>query len=282
MKVGFIGAGKAGFSLGKYLRMHGTDVSGYYSKHDVSAKQAAEFTNTRAFDSLEQIARHSDFLWITTPDDQIAPVWEELRKLPLAKKCMGHCSGSLSSLVFAGRQEFDAYGVSIHPLAAFCEKEHSYGALADAVFTIEGDQQVLPGLKAWLGEMGNRVQGIETEKKSLYHCAAVTVSNHVTALFESGLAMLAACGFERGQAVQALLPLLHSNCENLTVQGLPNALTGPVERGDSGTILAHLAQLPEPDAALYKNLSKRLLPIAKEKHPDRDYTALQTMMEGWK
>lgn len=282
MKVGFIGAGKAGFSLGKYLRGHGAEVSGYYSKHDVSAKQAAEFTHTRAFDSLEQIAQASDFLWLTTPDDQIALVWEDLRKLPLAKKCICHCSGSLSSEVFDGRRELAVSGCSIHPLATFCDKEHSYQALADAVFTVEGDGVALSGVTAWLREMGNRVQMIGTENKSLYHCAAVMVSNHVAALFETGLQMLQTCGFDRAQAAQALGPLLCSSCDNLMQKGLPDALSGPVERGDVSTVQAHIAQLSEPDAALYRQLSARLLPIAQAKHPQRDYTALQTMMEGWK
>lgn len=282
MKVGFIGAGKAGHSLGKYLTMHGTEVSGYYSKRNVSAKQAAKFTNTRAFDSLEQTVQHSDFLWLTTPDDQIASVWEDLRKLPLAKKCIGHCSGSMTSEVFAGRRGMGVYGCSIHPLAAFCDREDSYGALADAVFTVEGDGEIVPDIRRWLEGMGNEVQVIGTEKKSQYHCAAVTVSNLVAALFQTGIDLLLDCGFARGQAVKALSPLFRGNCENLVAKGLPEALTGPVERGDTQTIAAHLEGLSERDAALYRNLSARLLTIAKAKHPEQDYTNLQKMMEGWK
>ena len=41
MKVGFIGAGKVGFSLGKYFKTHGVSVVGYYSKTPESAKSAA-------------------------------------------------------------------------------------------------------------------------------------------------------------------------------------------------------------------------------------------------
>ena len=103
MKVGFIGAGKVGCSLGKYLVTHGVNVVGYLSKRHSSAEQVAHFTGTRAFDSLEQVVQASDILFITTPDHEISLVWEELRKLPLAKKCICHCSGSLSSAVFHGR-----------------------------------------------------------------------------------------------------------------------------------------------------------------------------------
>lgn len=64
MKVGFIGAGKVGFSLGKYLKSHGVDVVGYYSKTPESAKSAADFTETKVYVTIVDIVRDSDtLLW---------------------------------------------------------------------------------------------------------------------------------------------------------------------------------------------------------------------------
>lgn len=282
MKVGFIGAGKVGCSLGKYLVTHGVDVVGYLSKHHSSAEQAAHFTGTRAFDSLEQVVQASDILFITTPDHAIPLVWEELRKLPLAKKCICHCSGSLSSAVFHSRRQCGAYGYSVHPLFAIWDKEHSYEALAHAVFTVEGDPEHLTDLQAWLERLGNSVPVISASKKSLYHCAAVTVSNHVLALVQTAMEMLQECGFDAQDAQQALFPLLENNVKTILEHGVEKALTGPVERGDADTVRSHLESLSGKDAALYQNLCARLLPIAQKKHPQRNYTKLQTMMEEWK
>ena len=56
MKVGFIGAGKAGFSLGKYFKEKGLSVSGYYSIPEKDAIEAARFTNTDFFSSAGEVA----------------------------------------------------------------------------------------------------------------------------------------------------------------------------------------------------------------------------------
>ena len=86
MKAGFIGAGKVGFSLGKYLAENGIQVTGYYSRSSKSARQAAEFTSTKHFTNLTDIVKESDTLFITVPDGAISEVWEHIRKLPIKNK----------------------------------------------------------------------------------------------------------------------------------------------------------------------------------------------------
>ena len=71
MRAGFIGAGKVGFTLGKYLAMHGIEISGYYSRTPASAKEAAEFTQSRYYTSIEEITKDSDTLFLTVPDGAI-------------------------------------------------------------------------------------------------------------------------------------------------------------------------------------------------------------------
>lgn len=100
MKAGFIGAGKVGFSLGKYLKERGTELTGYYSRSSRSAIEAAEFTDTKSYENLADIVNDSDTLFITVPDGAIGTVWEELRNLPIKDKNICHCSGSISSTVF--------------------------------------------------------------------------------------------------------------------------------------------------------------------------------------
>ena len=76
MRAGFIGAGKVGFSLGKYLKENGVEITGYFSKSPESAKSAADFTNTKLYKSIENILSDSDTLFITVPDGQISKVWD--------------------------------------------------------------------------------------------------------------------------------------------------------------------------------------------------------------
>lgn len=71
MKIGFFGAGKVGFTLGKYFRMHGVEVIGYYSHSIQSAKEAAEFTQSQTFIDIEELLAASDVLFFTLPDGVI-------------------------------------------------------------------------------------------------------------------------------------------------------------------------------------------------------------------
>ena len=83
MRAGFIGAGKVGFTLGKYLAMHGIEISGYYSRTPASAKEAAEFTQSRYYTSIEEITKDSDTLFLTVPDGAIGEIWDDMRNLPI-------------------------------------------------------------------------------------------------------------------------------------------------------------------------------------------------------
>ena len=105
MRAGFIGAGKVGFTLGKYLAMHGIEISGYYSRTPASAKEAAEFTQSRYYTSIEEITKDSDTLFLTVPDGAIGEIWDDMRNLPIKNKNICHCSGSIPSTVFFDAEE---------------------------------------------------------------------------------------------------------------------------------------------------------------------------------
>ena len=83
MKIGIIGAGRVGCSIGKYLRTKDIELAGYYDVDSAATKEAAEFTRTESFDSLKQLADQSQIIFITTPDSFIIPVWEQLKELSL-------------------------------------------------------------------------------------------------------------------------------------------------------------------------------------------------------
>lgn len=278
MKIGLIGSGKVGFSLGKYFVSNGLSVTGYYSKNPESAKQAAKFTNTTYYDTLERILEVSDTLFITTPDGVIKEIWDHIQKLSIENKIICHCSGSLSSTIFSQIDTRGSFGYSIHPLQAISNKEESYKSLSNCLFTIEGSPGRIRDMEALFLQLGNPVQIISAEKKALYHAAAVTVSNHMLALFKSGMGMLVSCGFSEKNAASALLPLMTGNLENLRAQGLPNALTGPVERGDEETIKKHLSVLTSKEKQLYLLLCSKLISIATVKNPSRDYSSLEKLI----
>lgn len=274
IRFGFIGAGKVGFSLGKYLKENNINISGYYSKTQYSSKEAANFTDTRQYKDLKSLINDSDAIFITTPDEQIEGVWNEIKKLPIREKLICHCSGSISSKIFSNINNHGAYGYSIHPLFAISDKYNSYKDLSQAFITIEGNENYINYFKDLFITLGNNVAIIDEKNKSLYHAAAVTVSNLVLGLINNGVNYLKQCGFTEEMAVKALFPLIEFNLKNIKEKGIIDSLTGPVERADLSTIIGHCEVLSGDNKILYKLLSKNILEIAKEKNINRDYKNL--------
>ena len=130
MQISFIGAGKVGVSLGKYFISKGRKVGGYYSLSPKSAAWAANFTNTKQYQSIEEIISSSDMIFFTVPDDKIGEVWEAAK--PYAHgKIIAHCSGIHSSNIFSDIDRTGSMAYSIHPLCAVSDRETSWQALGD-------------------------------------------------------------------------------------------------------------------------------------------------------
>ena len=279
MEIGFVGAGKMGFSLGKYFSQNQIRVTGYYSKTPEHALAAAKFTDTEAFESLEALCACSDTLFLTVPDGEIASVWGHIRMLPIHNKLICHCSGCLSSNVFSGIESTGAYGYSVHPLYAVSDRYTSFTELSKVWFTLEGSSVFLNTIHAMLKSLGNPVQIMDAEKKMLYHAAAVFASNLVLAPLEQAVQLMAQCGFEAVEARTALSKLILGNAKKFCQQGSVSALTGPVERGDSKTLLKHKSVLDEREWKLYTALTEKLLTIAAEKNKDRDYSTVELVLK---
>lgn len=275
MQIGFIGAGKVGVSLGKYLKEHGRNVAGYYSLTTESARWAAEFTNTTYYENLQQIISDCDILMFTVPDDKIAEVYHEAKNY-LSGKIIAHCSGLHSSKIFSDVGTVNCSAYSIHPLCAISSKEDSYKLLSDTLFTIEGDTTHISTIQQMFEEMGNRTCVISAENKGKYHAAASLASNHMTAVFYMAQKLFMECGFSEKEAREELYGLAKGNLENILSQGCIASLTGPIERGDLSTVEKHLECLPKDMRPAYIENGKQLVEIAEKKHPERDYSKFFT------
>ena len=97
MKIGFIGAGKVGFSLGKYFHEQGFALAGYYSRTFQSAAEAAAFTASDAYGNRSELVKASDVLFLTVPDGPIAAAYAAVCQQPIQGKIICHCSGALTA-----------------------------------------------------------------------------------------------------------------------------------------------------------------------------------------
>lgn len=279
LNIGFIGAGKVGFTLGKYFASRSINVVGYYSRNPDDAQAAASFTNSQFFSQLSSLLQACDTLFLTVPDTVIATLWQELKQYPIAGKNICHCSGALSSSVFDGLEQYGACGYSVHPVYAIHDRLHSVKSLPAVYFTVEGSQTNLIKITTLIESLGNSVRTMNAENKALYHAASVMVSNLVIGLTKIGSDIFQQCGFDREFSDKAWNALFLGNAENICSSGMVNALTGPLERGDAMTIRYHLEALGEQERSIYIGLSQVLLTVAKQKNPDRDYSFIEAELK---
>ena len=279
MRIGFIGAGKVGCSLGKYLKESAGDwqIVGYYSRSTSSAKDAAVFTDSRVIDQVELLAQMADAIFITTPDSAIGEIWEMLCacNIPLEDKIIVHCSGLLASTVFTGAAERGVTVASLHPFYAVSDRYHSYETLSEAYFTLEGSGERMEEFRELLTASGLMIRQIDAAAKTAYHAAASVGSNLMVGLTELAINLLLRCGFDREQARMALRPLMQGNLDAIMEKDTVEALTGPAERADVATVETHLQTLSGDDCEIYRLLTGKLVALAKQKNPERDYEQLE-------
>ena len=282
MRIGFIGAGKVGCTLGKYFRENGIPVSGYYNRTSEHAKEAAEFTDTLYYEDVNDLINESDMIFITVSDNSIPMVYGSLDKKILAGKIIAHSSGALSSSVFTDSEIYGFYGFSIHPIYAINDKFSSYKNFQNAFITIEGNSSKISSVEELFRNMGLKTAVISAENKVRYHAAAVFASNMVCGLMGEAENLLQSCGFSKEMAGEALKGLFADNAGGIAKNGPMAQLTGPVERNDTDTVRKHLASLSDDERFIYCGASEAVLRLAEKKHPDIDYTEMAKLLKGGK
>lgn len=280
MNIGFIGAGRVGCTIGRYLADAGISIEGYYSRSKESADVAATFTNTRSFESIEELVISCDTIFLTTSDSAIENVWNCIDRYDLKDKVISHFSGSLSSDIFSGIEKTGAYGCSIHPMYAFSDKFTSYRQFNTACLTMEGHSEAINKMKSLFGDkLGHRIYTLDPKDKIKYHAAAAFASNYVDAVMQIAVDLMGQCGFSEEDTFTLLGPLVKNNVNSIVDNGTVASLTGPAERNDVGTVKKHLQAIEGTDAEeVYRVLGRTLLSIAEKKNPDTDYTAMKKII----
>ncbi|WP_202709217.1 DUF2520 domain-containing protein [Sporosalibacterium faouarense] len=268
MKIGFIGAGKVGTAFGIYLNNQGFAIHGYHSRTIESAQRAADLTDSIAENTIDKLVKNSDIIFITTNDDEIASICNFLVEENLLSKgqILVHMSGASSSKIFHRAKEKGCSVYSLHPLQSFADIEKAVKDLKNTVFSLEGDEDKIDILENMLKSMGNSYFKIESDEKPIYHAAACVVSNYLVSLMDYGLSLFESIGINKTDGFKALHPLIEGSIKNIYELGTEQALTGPIVRGDTETILKHLKAIQNKKAdslKLYQTLGLETLNLAK-------------------
>lgn len=265
--IGFIGAGTTGTALAVRLAQHGYRVIAVSSRSLTSAeKLAGRISGCKVYNGAQKIADIAQLVFITTPDDTISKVAAEVQWHN--GQSVVHCSGAHSINILEPVKQRGANTGCFHPLQTFASVDQAIKNIPGSTFAVEAEEPLLTILK----EMATTLEGdwvvLKAGDKVLYHAAAVFACNYLVTLVKLATDLWQTFGVSPAQATKALMPLLRGTLSNIENVGLPNCLTGPIARGDLGTISRHLESLEgqaPPLLNIYKELGRQTIPISLAK-----------------
>jgi predicted short-subunit dehydrogenase-like oxidoreductase (DUF2520 family) len=267
LKIGFIGAGTVGTALAILLNSKGYRFVGASRRSRSSSRSLSKVvSNLHLLDTNQEVADAAELVFITTPDDAIVEVARQVKWH--RGQSVVHCSGADSTDVLEPARKAGAMVGGFHPLQTFAGVEQAVENIPGSTFAIEAEEPLLTALKDIAVTLGGQWIELKSGDKVAYHAAAVFACNYMVTLVKLAADLWQTFSIPPDQATRALLPLMRGTLHNIETIGIPQCLTGPIARGDTGTIKKHLEALSQKAPALlstYQELGRQTVPIALAK-----------------
>lgn len=259
--VGVVGAGRVGAVLGNALRSAGHPVVGVSAISAASRERAESLLPGVPVLDVPEVVRRAELVLLAVPDDALADLVAGLAEVGAwqAGQIVVHTSGRFGTDVLAPARPAGVIPLAIHPAMTFTGTSLDLVRLVGATFAVTGPAPVLPIGQALVVEIGGEPVVLAEEARPLYHAALAHGANHLVVLVAQAAEALAAAGIDDPGRV--LGPLLGAALDGaVRAEGGPDAsgsrgpgaisaLTGPVRRGDAGTVRQHGAALAALGAA---------------------------------
>jgi predicted short-subunit dehydrogenase-like oxidoreductase (DUF2520 family) len=204
---------------------------------------------------------------LSVPDDTVAAVAAGLARLgEPGDGCVAlHVSGALPASILEPLARRGYATGSLHPLQTLADPQRGAERLRGSFCTFEGDPAARNAATEIVEAAGGRMLEVHAADKARYHAACVFASNYVVACAAAATRLLSeSVGVSREEAARALQPLWSGATANLEDPGLPQALTGPIARGDLETVRANLSALDDESRELYARLGLEALQLSRE------------------
>jgi predicted short-subunit dehydrogenase-like oxidoreductase (DUF2520 family) len=246
--VGLIGSGRVGAVLASALRAAGHAVVGVSAVSAASRERADTMLPGIPVLEVPQIVERAELVLLTVPDDALPDLVSGLAATRAWQpgQLVVHTSGRYGWRVLEPAVSCGAIPLALHPAMTFTGTSLDLARLPDCCFGVTAPGPVLPIAQALVVEMGAEPVVIAEEMRGLYHSALAHGSNHLVTLVAQSLDLLREAGVESPGRV--LGPLLFAALDNALRSG-DAALTGPVARGDAGTVASHVKAIGLADAA---------------------------------
>ena len=240
--VGIVSAGRVGAVLGSALRAVDHRVVGVHAVSEASRERAEMLLPGVPVLEVEQVVRRAELVLLAVPDDELAGLVGGLADVGAwrAGQLVVHTSGRYGADVLAPAQRAGAVPIALHPAMTFSGYSTDVARLAGCPMAVTAPAAFLPVGQALAVELGGEPFVLEEDARPAYHAALAHGANHLLTVVTQAVRVLAAAGVEDGAAT--LGPLLAAALDRALHEG-EAGLTGPVSRGDAGTVAAHLEAL---------------------------------------
>ncbi len=266
--IGLIGPGRAGVGLALALTQAGYAVR----LHGRQQKMLPAPLTMTVGDGITPPPwiSETDIVVLTVRDDAITPLATSLGKARAIgeRHVVLHLSGVQGQEALGPLVSSRASLGSFHPLQTIVEPELAPARLKGAWAAVEGMPRAAETGERIAQAVGMRPFRIATKAKPIYHAGAVFASNYLVVVEAIAQRLLRHAGLSDADAWAALRPLVEGTFENLSRHEPREALTGPVVRGDTATIIRHIESLAVDDAKLYRALGRAALELAQKQGMD--------------
>ena len=242
LRVGVVGTGRAGAVLGAALARAGHAVVAAYAVSEMSRLRAEALLPGVPLVPVADVLAAADLVLLTVPDDTLPGLVAGLVETGAVRpgQFLAHASGRHGYGILDAATRAGALPLALHPVMTFTGTSIDLARLSGCPFGVTSPDQVRPVAEALVVEMGGDPVWVEEGNRALYHAALAHGSNHLIALVTQTLDLLRSAGVE--QPARLIAPLLSASLDNALRYG-DQSLTGPVARGDAGTVAAHVREL---------------------------------------
>jgi len=245
--ITMVGAGNLAGALAVALREAGYGIDQIVSRGSAASLRRARRLAREVGASAATAARaqiRAEVVWFCVPDSAIASAAASLTgAADWQGKVALHSSGALTSDELAALRRRGAAVASVHPLMTFVRG--SRPSLVGVPFAIEGASQAVRAARTIVQQLRGRTFTIRKQQKEAYHAWGMFASPLLTALLAASERVAGAAGVGRKAARERMLPILRQTLDNYARLGAAGSFSGPIARGDVGTVGKHLQVLLE-------------------------------------
>ena len=239
LEIGVIGAGRVGSALGAGLVAVGHRVVAVAAVSDASRRRAAAMLPNAEILPVDEVASAGQLVLLAVPDDVLPGLVDGLARSGAWRphQIVVHTSGARGVGVLDPVLASGGFPLAIHPAMTFTGRSEDVQRLAGAPFGITSASELRPVAETLVLELGGEPIWISEEARPSYHAALTHAANYLVTLVNDAVMLLERSGIE--SAPRALAALTGAALDNALRLG-DAALTGPVSRGDAGTVASHI------------------------------------------